>query len=143
MKSKVVVYWITTVFVAFIMTASGLLAAVHAPVMMNGLAHLGYPAYFSNLLGPAKLTGVAVLLAPGMVRLKEWVYVGFGIIVVSACYSHLASGDGLKALDPLVTLIALVVSYWTAPANRRFFPAVAASLNRPSEGAQSPARSQG
>ncbi len=88
--------------------------------MMKALAHLGYPPYFSNLLGAGKLVGVYVLLAPGLVKLKEWAYVGFGITVLSACYSHFSSGDGLLALEPLVTFAALVVSYLTRPPSRRF-----------------------
>jgi hypothetical protein len=86
----------------------------------EGACHLGYPAYFSTLLGVGKIAGVCVLLAPGMVRLKEWAYVGFGITILSACYSHLSSGDGLMALEPLLTFAALVVSYKTRPASRRF-----------------------
>jgi DoxX-like family len=106
-------YWIATAFVVFIMTISGTLALVHAPPMMKALAHLGYPSYFSNLLGAGKLAGVCVLLAPGKVKLKEWAYAGFGITVLSASYSHFSSGDGLMALEPLVTFAALVVSYVT------------------------------
>jgi DoxX-like family len=120
MKTKKIAYWIATVFVVCIMTISGLLAITHAPPMMKALAHLGYPPYFSDLLGAGKLAGVCVLLAPGLVRFKEWAYVGFGITVLSACYSHFLSGDGLLALEPLVTFAALVVSYLTRPANRRF-----------------------
>ena len=118
MKGKTT-YWLTTVFVSCIMTISGALAITHAPPMMKALAHLGYPPYFSDLLGIAKLSGVCVLLAPGLVRLKEWAYVGFGITVLSASYSHWFSGDGLMALEPLVTFAALVVSYLTRPADRR------------------------
>jgi hypothetical protein len=51
----------------------------------------------------------------------------FGIVVVSACYSHYQAGDKLlRALEPLVTGAALVVSTWftvgmrCAPADRRF-----------------------
>jgi hypothetical protein len=99
------------------MTVSGALAVTHAPPMMKALARLGYPPYFSNLLGVAKLAGVCVLLVPALGKLKEWAYVGFGITVISASYSHLSSGDGLMALEPLVTFAALVVSYRTRPAN--------------------------
>jgi hypothetical protein len=118
-KTKTTIYWIATVFVLCIMTISGLLAVTHAPRMMMGLAHLGYPPYFINLLGVAKLLGVCVLLAPRFDRVKEWAYVGFGITTISASYSHLLSGDGLMALDPLVTFGALVVSYLTRPADRK------------------------
>jgi hypothetical protein len=119
-KTKATFYWIATVFVAFIMTISGVLAITHAPSMMKALAHLGYPPYFSDLLGVGKLIGVCVLLAPGIAKLKEWAYVAFGITVLSASYSHLLSGDGLMALEPLVTFAALVISYWMRPANRKF-----------------------
>lgn len=70
------------------MTTSGGLAITHAAPMMKGLAHLGYPPYFANLLGVGKLAGVVVLLLPGMVKLKEWAYAGFAITVISAAYSH-------------------------------------------------------
>jgi hypothetical protein len=77
-NKKKTAYWIATGFVVCIMTVSGGLAIIRAPYMMEGLAHLGYPVYFSDLLGVGKLAGVCVLLAPGMARLKEWAYVAFG-----------------------------------------------------------------
>jgi hypothetical protein len=116
---KTTTYWIATAFVACIMTGSGVLAIIRAPSMMKALAHLGYPGYFSDLLGVGKLAGVCVLLVPGISRLKEWAYVAFGITVLSASYSHFSSGDGLMALEPLVTFAALVFSYVTRPESRR------------------------
>ncbi|MBZ5583060.1 MAG: DoxX family protein [Acidobacteriia bacterium] len=118
-KKNRIAYWVATVFVASIMTVSGGLAITHAAPMMKALAHLGYPPYFGNLLGVGKLAGVVVLLLPGVAKLKEWAYAGFAITVISAAYSHFCSGDGLMALDPLVTLAALVVSYRLRPENRR------------------------
>ena len=120
MRGKTVTYWGATIFVVSIMTISGGLAITHASLMMTALAHLGYPRYFSNVLGVGKLAGVCVLLAPGLPRIKEWAYAGFAITILSACYSHLCSGDGLFALEPLVTFAALVVSYILRPATRRF-----------------------
>ncbi|HSU33214.1 MAG TPA: DoxX family protein [Bryobacteraceae bacterium] len=119
MRKKATTYWVATAFVACVMTISGVLAVTHAPPMMRALAHLGYPPYFSNLLGVAKLLGVCMLLVPGFVKFKEWAYVGFGITIISASYSHLSSGDGLLALEPWVTFAALVISYVNRPADRR------------------------
>jgi hypothetical protein len=130
-RRKTITYWIATLFVAFIMTISGVLALTHAPSMMTALAHLGYPPYFSNLLGVSKLAGVCVLLAPGLVRLKEWAYAGFGITILSASYSHLLSGDGLLALEPLITFTALILSYTMRPPSRTFFnPAPGNAISR-------------
>jgi hypothetical protein len=132
---KKTAYWISTTFVGVIMTTSGVLALTHAPAMMKALAHLGYPAYFSNFLGVAKLAGVCVLLVPGWARLKEWAYAGFGITILSACYSHLLSGDGFLALEPLITFVALLTSYLTRPPDRRFFVSRNTSLDRAFDGA--------
>jgi hypothetical protein len=119
MRARYITYWITTLFVSLVMAVSGTLAITHAGPMMKALAHLGYPAYFSNLLGIGKLAGVVVLLAPRMPRLKEWAYVGCAITVLSACYSHYSSGDGVLALEPLATFVALVISYIYRPTSRR------------------------
>jgi hypothetical protein len=117
---KKTTYWIATTLVAVVMGISGAMAITHNAAMMRAMAHLGYPAYFSNLLGVGKLTGLAVLLAPGIPRLKEWAYVAFGITVLSGAYSHFSAGDGWDALEPLVTFAALVISYRTRPAERRW-----------------------
>jgi len=119
MKTKIITYWISTLLVVLVMTISGAMAVTHAPPMMKALAHLGYPAYFSNLLGVAKLAGVCVILVPGWLRLKEWAYAGFGITILSAAYSHWNSGDGLMALDPLFFFAMLTISYLTRHAGRR------------------------
>lgn len=119
MKLKTVSYWVTTSFVTLILGISGCMSIVHAATLMKALRHLGYPDYFANILGVGKLIGLIVFLAPGMPRFKEWAYAGFGITVLSACYSHFSSGDGLLALEPLLTFAALVGSYFTRPDNRR------------------------
>ncbi|BDI32950.1 hypothetical protein CCAX7_50010 [Capsulimonas corticalis] len=119
MKAKTITYWTSTILVMFVMTVSGLFALLHAPAMMTKLAHLGYPVYFSNILGVAKAIGVVAVLAPGYALVKEWAYTGFGITILSAFYSHWMSGDGIAALEPIVFFALLIVSYATRPANRR------------------------
>jgi hypothetical protein len=123
MKRKTITYWTATAFVTVILGVSGGMAMLHAGPMMTALAHLGYPAYFSNILGVGKIAGLFVFLAPGMPRFKEWAYTGFSITILSACYSHFSSGDGVLALEPLVTFAALVVSYVSRPPDRKFIPA--------------------
>lgn len=119
MKIRKLAYWVTTGFAALILSISGVMAILHAAPLMKALAHLGYPKYFSNILGIGKLIGIVVFLAPRLPRLKEWAYAGFSITILSACYSHFSSGDGLLALEPLVTFTALVVSYFTRPHDRK------------------------
>jgi len=125
MKLKTVTYWLTTTFVALILGISGGMSIAHAAPLMKALKHLGYPEYFANILGVGKVIGLIVFLAPGMPRLKEWAYAGFSITVLSACYSHSSLGDGLLALEPLLTFAALVASYFARPNDRRISRTVA------------------
>jgi len=75
-----------------IMTISGVLAIIHAPSMMKSLAHLGVSSLLSNLLGVSKL----VSLCPpcGLVKFRMGLC-RIWITILSACYSHFLSGDGL------------------------------------------------
>jgi uncharacterized membrane protein YphA (DoxX/SURF4 family) len=118
MKFRMAMHVLTTAWVTGVMGISGGLSVAHARSMMEGFAHLGYPPYFANLLGVAKLLGVCALVVPGLPRIKEWAYTGFAITILSASYSHLSSGDGFKSLEPLATLAALLISYRTLPPNR-------------------------
>jgi hypothetical protein len=123
MKGRAITYWVATGLVTLVLGVSGGMAITHLKSMMTALAHLGYPPYFSNILGVGKFVGLIIFLAPGLPRLKEWAYAGFTIIILSACYSHLSSGDGWLALEPLVTFAFLMVSYVTRPPGRRLVDA--------------------
>jgi hypothetical protein len=126
MNSKTIIYWITTVFLAADMALAGVLYLTHAPFLMKAFVHLGYPAYFPNILGVAKILGACALVVPGCVRFKEWAYAGFGIIFTSAFISHLVSRDGLfgtngfGALTPVIAFAVLTASYLTRPPGRRW-----------------------
>ncbi|HYC30562.1 MAG TPA: DoxX family protein [Chitinophagaceae bacterium] len=111
MKATKIVYWVSTGILAFMMSYSAY-AYLSQPAMDQAFQHLGYPAYFRIELAIAKLIGVVLLVAPVGVRVKEWVYAGFGIVFISAFISHLASGDPASvAVMPLVFFVLLVVSY--------------------------------
>jgi DoxX-like family len=123
MKRNRIIYWTASVVVTIVLGGSGILSAIHAAPMMNALHHLGYPSYFVNILAVGKIIGLIIFLAPKMPRLKEWVYSGFTITVLSACYSHFSSGDGWLAAEPLVTFLALMFSYAYRPDDRRLIVA--------------------
>jgi hypothetical protein len=119
-KNKLVVFWILTVLIALSQTASGVMDLTKAAPIMDALMALGYPSYIVYILGPAKLIGVAVLLAPKLPRLKEWAYAGFAIDFIGAALSHILNGDTfLEALPAIVWLVILMVSYKLRPSSRR------------------------
>jgi hypothetical protein len=107
-------YWVFTSLFVLPLAASGLGFCISPPAVVEGMTHLGYPGYIIRFLGAAKLLGVAAVLVDSFPRLTEWAYAGLVFTLVGASYSHLRSGDGIKALSPLVILVFLLLShlYW-------------------------------
>jgi len=119
-KFRVYAYLATVGLFALAMLGSAAADLFHAPALMEGLRHLGYPAYLATILGGWKLLGTAAILAPGTPRLKEWAYAGFAFDLSGATISHLVSGDGVaKAVVPLVLLGIGLGSWALRPATRR------------------------
>jgi len=90
-----------------------------APQAVEGFARVGYPRHLRILLGIAKPLGAIVLLIPGWPRLKEWAYAGFTFARIAAIFAHYLAGERATAIEPVVLLMILGVSYFTRPANRR------------------------
>ncbi len=119
-RAQAVGYWVCTVLVAFVFLSGGVADLWRPPQVLEGMTHLGYPAYFMLILGVWKLLGGGVILLPGLSLLKEWAYAGMIFDLTGASASHIATGDGVRhILTPLV-LAALVVASWALrPGNRR------------------------
>jgi hypothetical protein len=87
-------------------------AQLRLPQVAQAFTHLGFPAYFRVELALAKFVGIGLLLAPVAVRLKEWVYAGFAIVLVSALIAHVSVGDGPEAWGwAAATAVLWVLSY--------------------------------
>jgi DoxX-like family len=121
MKKKNIVYWISTLLICAMMTMVAFAYLAHEPKMAEAFRALGYPPYFQNILGIAKILGVIALLIPGFALLKEWAYAGFTFTFIGAFASHLAVGQNQEALMPLISLVLLGLSYSLRPATRRLF----------------------
>jgi hypothetical protein len=101
-------------------------AQLTLPQVAAAFTHLGFPSYFRVELSLAKFLGVALLLAPVPVRLKEWAYAGFAITLASALIAHLAVGDGPQAWGWAAgtsVLGALSYFFWRQPQARSAVPA--------------------
>jgi hypothetical protein len=111
MKRNKIIYWVSTGLFGAMMLFSGYSYFTN-PQMTDAFKHLGFPDYFRIELGSAKLLGALVLLIPQIpVKIKEWAYAGFGIVMISAAIAHNSSGDPTSAaVTPLIMLVFLVVS---------------------------------
>lgn len=126
-KTTKIIYWITTVWLASGMAATGIqqlmkeeLPGVVAPPGTYGIGLLGYPMYFLTILGVWKLLGVIAILIPKYPLLKEWAYAGFFFIMTGAIASHIAVGSSIIEMIPAATLLVLTaISWYTRPETRR------------------------
>ena len=105
-KTVTIVYWIVTALFCLQMSFT-VYAQLRLPEVAEAFTHLGFPAYFRVELSWAKVLGVALLLAPAPVRLKEWAYAGFAINLASALIAHLSVGDGPEEWGPAAGTSAL------------------------------------
>src|SRR3954468_23148699 len=92
-RTVTMVYWTVTAFFCLQMSFTAY-AQLRLPQVAEAFTHLGFPSYFRVELSLAKILGVAMILAPVPVRLKEWAYAGFAITLVSALIAHFSVGDG-------------------------------------------------
>ncbi len=116
MKKDKIVYWTATGIVCSVMVFSVINFTFidHYPFAEGAFVHLGLPHYFKIELTVAKILGLSALLIPNVpVKIKEFAYFGFAITLISASIAHFSRGDAFFPfmIDPLLFLIALIVSY--------------------------------
>lgn len=105
-----VIYWISTALIA--LPAMMGVFMLTSPEAKEGATHLGLPTWFSYESSIGSFIGGLILLIPMWKRLKEWAYVGFGIMYISALIAHtVIDGFGAKAISAIVIFGILLTSY--------------------------------
>jgi uncharacterized membrane protein YphA (DoxX/SURF4 family) len=118
--ARLIVYWITTGLTAFVFLSGGVTDIARPSFLMEGMTHLGYPTYFVVILGVWKVLGGAVVVIPGLPRLKEWAYAGMVFDLTGAAASHAAMGDPAgKIITPLVITGIVMASWALRPESRK------------------------
>src|SRR5260370_10726424 len=75
-------------------------------------AHLGFPNYFRIELTMAKVIGALALLIPQIpARIKEWIYVCFVVVLISAAIAKFNSGyPTMGVLEPIFVFTIMIGS---------------------------------
>ncbi len=104
---------VTTGLFAVMMAISGVLYLIGPPPIVAAIRNLGYPDYFRQLLGIAKLLGAAALVMPRMRTLREWAYAGFTFDLIAAIASEALSNEPAAHAAPAVFALALLVASYS------------------------------
>ena len=113
MKKINIAFWICTVIAAGLMIFSAIPDAMLNPDAIKFMHdQLGFPNYFTRLLGIAKIIGSIAILLPLPARLKEWAYAGLFFDLGGACFSVISAfGFNPQMLGMLIWIAPLVASY--------------------------------
>jgi hypothetical protein len=103
-------YWIARIFISFFMLFSAYFSFTHA----TDFQQLGFPNYFRIELSIAKVIGAFLLLVPAIpFRVRDWIYAGFIIAMVSALIAHVHNHDPLsKLLFVSIDLVLVATCMW-------------------------------
>jgi hypothetical protein len=117
--ARTITYWATTAIAALALLGS-LSYLTGSEEVVKGFAKAGYPQHLRIVLGVAKPAAAIVLLAPGLVLLKEWAYAGATFAWIMAFIAASASGEPIPLRTmPLMLLLLLSISYVSRPSGRR------------------------
>ncbi|HCN82794.1 MAG TPA: DoxX family protein [Sphingobacteriaceae bacterium] len=112
-KKQKTLYRIAKGWISFFMLFSAYYSFSHA----EALRLLGFPDYFRIELVIAKaLGGILLLLPQTPARVKEWIYAGFGIEMISALIAHIHNNDPLSkimfvSIDFIIIVICIQYVY--------------------------------
>ena len=109
-KKYKIIYWISTGLIALFELSGAFF--MNSQMAIDGMHHLQLPDWFRWEVSIGHVIGGILLIVPINKRIKEWVYVGFGIDFISAFIAYL-SIDGIRGntFSPLISLGILIVSY--------------------------------
>jgi hypothetical protein len=109
-KTTNILYWVFTIIFAGLMIFSGV-PNVGPDEQSIEMFHkgLGYPIYFIQFIGVAKILGSIAILIPGLNKsIKEWAYAGLFFDLLAAVYSGIAVANG-KADPAMIGMLIWIV----------------------------------
>jgi hypothetical protein len=114
MKTTKIVYWVSTGIICLFALSA---VQMNSEMAIEGSKHVLIPRYLSIEISIGQLIGLVLLIVPAIPkRFKEWAYVGFGIMYISALVAHIAVGDpfipfGLMAVVFFGLLLCSYISF--------------------------------
>ena len=110
MKTTKIIYWVTTGIICLFASTA---IMMNSEMAKEGTAHLGIPRWLGLEISISQLIGLVLLIVPAIpARVKEWAYVGFGILYISAAIAHISVGDPIgHTIMAIVFFGLLLLSY--------------------------------
>lgn len=108
MKTTKIIYWVTTSIICLFASSA---IFMNSEMAIEGTKHVGIPRWLGLEISIGQLIGLVLLIIPAVpARLKEWAYVGFGILYISAVVAHIAIGDPINNTIMAIVFFGLLLA---------------------------------
>ncbi len=112
MKTTKIIYWVTTSIICLFASSA---IFMNSEMAIEGTKHVGIPRWLGLEISIGQLIGLVLLIVPAVpARLKEWAYVGFGILYISAVVAHIAIGDPINNTVMAIVFFGLLLASYTS-----------------------------
>jgi uncharacterized membrane protein YphA (DoxX/SURF4 family) len=106
-KMLYVVSWVFAGLLAILFLLAGV--GKMGGAMNEMFAKWGYPGWFATFIGLAEAAGAIGILIPRLTRLA---IIGLTVVMFGAVYTHLAAGEELQVLRPIIFLVLLGLTWF-------------------------------
>ena len=113
-----IVYWGSTGLLCLMYLAGAFFYLTQRPMIEQGFAAFGFPAYLISVLIVVKIAGPLAILSRVSVPLSDLAYAGMLFHLLLALSAHLNAGDG-GFVPAIVGLVLLAVSFLTQNIGRK------------------------
>lgn len=105
------IYWTVTIITMALIVVPSYFAP--REYLDETMRRMQFPSYFGLELDILKIVGAVIILIPAIPTMfKEWSYVGFGILLLSASLAHYIVDGWEKGIAPLMPFALLAWSYY-------------------------------
>lgn len=112
MKTTKIIYWVTTSIICLFASTA---VFMNSEMAIEGTKHLGIPRWLGLEVSISQLIGLVLLIVPAVpARIKEWAYVGFGILYITAAIAHIAVGDPINNIIMAIVFFGLLLTSYTS-----------------------------
>ena len=101
-------YWVTRSIICLFASSA---IFMNSKMAIEGTTHLGIPRWLGLEVSIGQLIGLVLLIVPAVpARFKEWAYVGFGIMYLTAAVAHIAVGDPVNNTVMAIVFFGLLLT---------------------------------
>ena len=112
MKTTKIIYWVSTSIICLFASSA---IMMNSEMAKEGTQHVGIPRWLGLEISIGQLIGLVLLIVPAVpARFKEWAYVGFGILYITAAIAHIAVGDPINNIIMAIVFFGLLLTSYTS-----------------------------